>query len=142
MRQVIVVLLFALMPTLAEIGGWDDNRVSAAGLTQIDIVCVDEKVTRRAVANPTNQKVVSNENGIFLTYLCTSTQQDQKNRWRLMQSVDAGDSFEILYQEIAATKAPTLDTDQFGNLYLCRPDYSTRGPNSQQSGVVLPILKF
>ena len=101
------------------------------GLTPIETVCVDNAVTRRAVANPTNQKVVSNDNGIFLTYLCTSTKQDQRNRWRLMRSTDGGKTFKVLYEEVSATKAPTLETDERNNLYLCRPDFSTRGKDPQ-----------
>jgi len=76
-----------------------------------------------------NQKVVENSFGIFMTYLDTEyTGQYGANwgnlhLWKLLRSVDGGKTFKTVFQSTNYTKAPTLETDEYGNLYLFASNY-------------------
>lgn len=48
-----------------------DKPASSPGLTNIDVTCIDDDATGYATFNSHNQKVVQNENGIFMTHIRT-----------------------------------------------------------------------
>jgi len=60
-----------------------------------------------------NQKVVSNENGIFLTYVSTTSH-------RLSRSTDGGQTFSTVY-DITTNASPAIETDEDNNIYLSFP---------------------
>lgn len=84
-----------------------------------------------------NQKVVENRFGIFLTYLdkvrpvagrCLhfpwAPCYDSPYLWKLMRSADSGRTFGTIYEATADTRAPTIESDASGNLYLFTTEYA------------------
>lgn len=75
-----------------------------------------------------NQRVVKNSYGIFLTYLKThfdgGSGGTSINEWMLKRSVDGGDTFETAFRNYytgsqqVLGKAPEIVTDDHGNIYL------------------------
>jgi hypothetical protein len=84
---------------------------------------VDGAATPYATFQSHNQKVVANEHGIFLTYIRTRNEAYDAQTWRLMRSTDGGASFQTVYEEVAGTNPPALETDHAGNLYAMRQNY-------------------
>ena len=72
-----------------------------------------------------NQKIVSNAGGIFMTYLREDNEKDpaKPNVWRLMRSSDGGKTFSVVYEGRNNCRAPCVETDRRGNLYLAHPEY-------------------
>ena len=86
----------------------------------IDVVDVGEGWTFQSH----NQKVVANDNGIFLT------SESAYDHWSLWRSTDGGKSFVTIYrlpgfQGIDQSPCPTLETDEHNDLYVSHPFYST-----------------
>jgi len=75
-----------------------------------------------------NQKVVSNANGIFMTYLKEDNEKDpgKPNVWRLMRSVDKGKTFSTIYKGRNNGRAPCIETDRLANIYLAHPEYGSK----------------
>ncbi|MFC5650538.1 hypothetical protein ACFPYJ_15685 [Paenibacillus solisilvae] len=92
-------------------------------MKNIDVICFDENATPFATFQSHNQKVISNENGIFLTYLLTRNELYTEQKWRLLWSKDNGNSFEVLYESVDATNPAPLETDEDNNVYLVYPDF-------------------
>ncbi len=69
-----------------------------------------------------NQKIVSNQHGIFLTYLYQTDNRDsstERSTWRLARSTDAGITFKTIYEvKDVASRAPVIETDATGNIYI------------------------
>ena len=97
--------------------------VCAMGLTDVELVCVDEEATHYGTFQSHNQKVVSNQNGILMTHIRTRNQEYTAQQWRLSRSADGGRTFTTVHEETNATNPPVLETDEAGNLYLARPDF-------------------
>ncbi len=96
-------------------------------LRDIEIVCVDEDAFGYATFQSHNQKVVSNRNGIFMTYLKKRHNQAYTSQtWRLARSVDGGRTFSVLFEATDPTNPPVLETDEVDNIYLARPDFVDR----------------
>ncbi len=72
-----------------------------------------------------NQKVVANDNGIFVSYLHTSPNVTP-NIWRLARSTDDGRTFTTIYEAQDFTRAPALETDENNNIYLAHPSWNTQ----------------
>jgi hypothetical protein len=72
-----------------------------------------------------NQKVVANSNGIFTVYSHTSSDTSPGNAWRLARSVDGGRTFSTVFEGLAFSRPPTLETDENGNVYVTLLDYQT-----------------
>lgn len=103
----------------------------------IELTRITDRAPQYATFQSHNQKVVENRYGIFLTYLdkvkpiagrCPVNQKppcyDSPYLWKLMRSTDSGRTFSTVYEDSADTRAPTLETDSSGNLYLFVSDYS------------------
>jgi len=96
------------------------DRCNAIQLTRVDTA-----QTGYATFQSHNQKVVANANGIFMTYLHTGGDGIAPATWRLAWSRDGGGSFQTLYQTASMqTKAPAIETDSNGNLYLAHADWN------------------
>ncbi|MBN1351870.1 BNR-4 repeat-containing protein, partial [candidate division KSB1 bacterium] len=93
------------------------------GLTQIELTLVDSAATGYATFQSHNQKIVSNENGIFMTHIRSRNEPYTAQQWRLSRSVDNGESFQTIYEATHATNPPVLETDEQNNIYLVRPDF-------------------
>lgn len=67
-----------------------------------------------------NQKVVQNAYGIFAVYADSATTDpyETRQRWTLLRSVNGGQSFQVVARGANSVRTPTLETDEFGNLYL------------------------
>jgi hypothetical protein len=72
-----------------------------------------------------NQKVVWNDNGIFLSYLWEFDMETWGGRWRLLRSTDGGESFSIIYTSPpTGSNAPCMETDPDGNILLVCTNYT------------------
>jgi len=100
----------------------------AHGAAGVDVTCVDDKACGYGTFQSHNQKVVSNANGIFMTYLREDNEKDpaKPNVWRLMRSVDGGKTFSVVYEGRNNGRAPCIETDRRGNLYVAHPEYGSR----------------
>jgi hypothetical protein len=63
-----------------------------------------------------------------MTYLKEDNEKDpaKPNVWRLMRSVDKGRTFSVVYEGRNNGRAPCIETDLAGNLYLAHPEYGSR----------------
>ena len=93
---------------------------------RIELTCVDDETIGYATFQSHNQKVVSNRHGIFLTHLRTRNEAYTAQTWRLSRSTDGGQSFATVYEATHATNPPVTETDDLGNVYLVRVDFSDR----------------
>jgi len=107
---------------------------TARGTGTVEVVCVDDQACGYGTFQSHNQKVVSNANGIFLTYLREDNEKepDKPNVWRLMRSVDGGKTFSVVYEGRNGCRAPCIETDRRGNLYLSHPEYGTRDKRKKE----------
>lgn len=92
-------------------------------MVPIALTLVDDQAIAFATFQSHNQKVVSNQAGIFVTYVHKSNHDYTSQLWRLAHSVDGGKSFRTIYEATHATSAPALETDSLGTLYLAHPDF-------------------
>lgn len=72
-----------------------------------------------------NQKVVETAAGVFMTYLADPGDEGG-SIWRLARSTDEGATFATVYEGRALDKAPTLEADAQGMLYVVQPDKANR----------------
>ncbi len=94
----------------------------AWALETIQQVVVDSSIsTIYGTFQSHNQKVVQNDNGIFMTYVDTF----DPSLWRLMRSTDGGASFSTVYEATHYTSPPAVETDAAGNVYLTHPDWTS-----------------
>ncbi len=95
-------------------------------LTQVDVNC-----TYYATFQSHNQKVVQNDNGIFMTYLMDYDDSPPwPGRWRLVRSTDGGSTFESLYTSPqVGSKTACIETDEDNNiLAVCSDETDDRRP--------------
>jgi len=92
----------------------------------IELTCVDNEAIGYATFQSHNQKVVSNQHGIFVTHLRTRNQAYTAQTWRLSRSTDGGQRFSTIHEETHATNPPVIESDGEGNVYLVRVDFSDR----------------
>ncbi len=115
-----------------------------AGACPVSLAPLPIEMTRIASEAPLyatfqshNQKVVETRFGIFLTYLdkvktipgrCPHFPQppcyDSPYLWKLVRSTDSGRTFSTVYEATADTRAPTVESDQAGDLYLFSTEYA------------------
>ena len=93
-----------------------------AGLTRIELTCIDPTATGYGTFQSHNQKVVENANGIFMTHLRSRNEAYTAQQWRLSRSKDGGKTFTTIFEATDPTNPPVLETDSRANLYLARPD--------------------
>jgi len=89
----------------------------------VSLTVVDSQATGYATFQSHNQKVVSNQHGLFMTHIRTRNAAYTKQTWRLSRSIDGGKTFSTLQQEVIGTNPPALETDVYGDLYLMRQNY-------------------
>jgi hypothetical protein len=58
-----------------------------------------------------------------MAYVRTRNEAYTAQQWRLVQSVDEGQTWTTLHEETSATNPPVIETDAEDNLYLVRPDF-------------------
>jgi hypothetical protein len=90
------------------------SRICAAPLPLPLLPITPASDTLYATFGSYQQRVVSNRYGIFFTYKIS----DQSGEWHLKRSVDDGKTFTTVYKAINNDKAPPLETDSNGNLYM------------------------
>jgi hypothetical protein len=106
-----------------------DTRADAG--PEIRLTRVDSNCTYYATFQSHNQKVVQNENGIFMTYLVDYEDvAPWPGYWKLLRSTDGGESFEVLYTSPkVGSKAPCIETDEDNNiLALCSDETQRNSP--------------
>ena len=91
---------------------------SASGQTiyNINISLVDSNIMLGTAATHTQMvnKVISNDHGIFASY---TTMTELPQEWRLAQSTDGGQTFNVVYSEFIYTNPPPLCTDVNNTIY-------------------------
>ena len=93
------------------------------GLAPIELTLVDDHAIAYGTFQSHNQKVVSNDHGIFMTHIRQANKEYTAQTWRLSRSTDGGKSFVTLYQATNATSSPALETDERGTIFAARPDF-------------------
>ena len=98
-------------------------------LKVVEVTVVDPNGTGYGTFQSHNQKIVSNANGIFITYLHYFDKEtdEQKNIWHLARSTDRGKTFETIYEGVHPTRAPAIETDAQNNIYLSHSSYNSPG---------------
>jgi outer membrane protein assembly factor BamB len=97
----------------------------------IQLTRVDSNCTYYATFQSHNQKVVQNENGIFMTYLVDYEDvAPWPGYWKLLRSTDGGESFEVVYTSpMVGSKAACIETDEDNNiLALCSDETQRESP--------------
>jgi hypothetical protein len=92
-------------------------------LLPIELTLVDDHAIAFGTFQSHNQKIVSNDNGIFMTHVRQANKEYTAQTWRLSRSTDGGKSFTTVYEAINATSSPALETDERGAVFAARPDY-------------------
>jgi hypothetical protein len=102
-------------------------------LQPITFTPIDASATPGATMISSNQKVVSNQYGIFVVYLKASVDLAQ-TQWILKRSVDGGASFTVIDASpavgspgVESTNVPLLESDSFGNIYMIRSTNAVNG---------------
>jgi len=122
----VVILFTALIINLSLINK-KQNISKKAAITNnslFEITAVDPSAAAYGTFQSHNQKVVSNQNGIFMTYLKSDGVKQNLNPsiWRLMRSIDGGKTFSMIYESTNPTNPPVLETDKNNIIYLSHPD--------------------
>jgi dienelactone hydrolase len=96
----------------------------------IETTLVDPNASYYGTFQSHNQKVVATPDGIFMTYsrnrVPSAAADAETCLWRLVRSTDGGQSFQTAYESINGTRAPVLETDEAGNLYMAHPDWNDK----------------
>ncbi|MSR59070.1 MAG: hypothetical protein EXS05_15740 [Planctomycetaceae bacterium] len=95
----------------------------AQGLVPIELTLVDDHAIAFGTFQSHNQKIVSNDNGIFMTHIRQANKEYTAQTWRLSHSTDGGKSFATLYEATNATSGPALETGENGAVFAARPDF-------------------
>ena len=109
-----------------EIGTESNLSTGDFELTRIDFNC-----TYYATFQSHNQKVIQNDNGIFLTYLVDyEDEAPWPGNWSLLRSIDGGKSFQTIYRSpTVGSKTACLETDEDNNiLALCSDESDPKYP--------------
>jgi hypothetical protein len=104
--------------------------VDGMNIGVIETTLVDSGATFYGTFQSHNQKVVATPDGIFVTYSRNREPVDPAKpelevaRWRLARSKDGGKTFQTILEATHGTRAPALESDEAGNLYMTHPDWS------------------
>ncbi len=113
------IRLEMLVPAMIAIG----VSVAATALDSVNLTLVDPDATGYGTFQSHNARVVSNNHGIFLTYLHWYVDPDCT--WRMDRSTDGGTSFQTIYQRDqhdTSHTPPAIETDEDDNVYLAFAD--------------------
>ncbi len=103
-----------------------------APIESVEINTLESGVAAYATFQSHNQKIVTTENGLFLTYIDKQDYgvevqpgvfEDQM-AWRLLKSTNNGDSFEQVFEATHATMVPVLEVDSEGYIYLMHSNWN------------------
>jgi len=103
---------------------------SGANLGVIETTLVDANADFYRTFQSHNQKVIATPDGIFMTYSRHRVPVDHARpeaeaaQWRLVRSTDHGKSFQTVIEATHGTRAPVLESDEAGNLYMTHPDWN------------------
>ena len=89
---------------------------------EIELTLVDDEAIPAATFQSHNQKVLSNQHGIFMTHLRSRNASFTSQAWRLSRSADGGRTFSTVHEDVDATGCPVIETDAAGNVYLIHAD--------------------
>ena len=109
-----VYLTLSLVSSVLLAGCYDNRAVD---YIDIPTTMLEPDAAMRTTGQSYNQSVVSNDNGIFLTYKVDENATYYATYY-LLRSTDGGQTFTQLYTERAMTITPTLETDADNNVYL------------------------
>jgi hypothetical protein len=106
----------------------EPQRTETLGL--IETTLVDSNASWYGTFQSHNQKVVATSDGIFMTYsrtrVASGSDEEESCLWRLVRSVDGGKTFQTAYESTNGTRAPVLEADKGGNLYMAHPDWNDK----------------
>ncbi len=108
------------------VGLWLVLSANAAVPQTVDLTVIANVNNTIATSNSYSNRFVSNDNGIFFTYLhetYSPIDAPWTGLWRLMQSTDGGNTFNSIYESAHGSPPPVMETDQNNNLYLSHPDW-------------------
>ncbi|MBI3864199.1 MAG: prolyl oligopeptidase family serine peptidase [Planctomycetia bacterium] len=111
-------VLRAAKGKIGELPGTAGPRIAP-----IELTLVDDHAIGYGTFQSHNQKVVSNDHGIFMTHIRQANKEYTAQTWRLSRSTDGGKSFATVYEATNATSSPALETDEQGTVFALRPDY-------------------
>lgn len=123
-----VTLMATLHQTLVRAEMPKPNRVGKIGI--IETTLVDSGADFYGTFQSHNQKVVATPDGIFMTYSRHRVPVDpakpemEAAQWRLVHSTDGGKTFRTVFESTNGTRAPVLECDKTGNLYMTHPDWN------------------
>ena len=104
------------------------GSVLAGGIGVIETTLVDSNASYYGTFQSHNQKVVATPDGIFLTYSrrrVPSVPPDvEACSWRLVRSTNGGKTFQSVCESTNGTRAPVLESDEAGHLYMAHPDWN------------------
>jgi hypothetical protein len=89
----------------------------------VERTVLDAKATGYATFQSHNQKVVSNQHGIFTAHIRTRNDAYTAQTWRISRSTDGGRTFVTIHEDTHATNPPVLENDAAGNVYAMRVDF-------------------
>jgi len=116
------------------------NAPAAGGVRKIELTGRKGGVQGGIPFQSHNQKVVQNDNGIFITH----GRREAPTGFQLQRSTDGGKTFKTVYAEQIPVNAPTLDTDADSNLYLLFPDSAKRKTRflkfAASNGYTAPVI--
>lgn len=115
MRNHIFTLLALLMGSIQI--AWSEFP------SRIEITLVDDHATSYATFQSHNQKIIQNPHGIFMGYIRSRNEPYTAQNWRLIRSVDGGQTFDVILDATDATNPPVLETDSNGNVFMIRQDF-------------------
>jgi len=102
-------------------------------LVPVEVVKVADHTPAYSTFQSHNQKLAENEHGIFMTYLHEAYANGLDPAygdtflWKLVRSTDMGESFTTVFEDMRVTKAPAVETDEEGNVYVMATDLSPAG---------------
>jgi uncharacterized repeat protein (TIGR01451 family) len=80
---------------------------------------VDDVPTGYGTFSSHNQKLVQNAYGLFMTYSYAADNDTSGNEtWRLARSLDGGKTWATIWRGMTVTRAPILETDAHGSIYI------------------------
>lgn len=121
-RLLLPATLILSVIMISGVSGFTDS--TQAGLTGLEVTCVDDQATGLGTFQSTNQKVVANRHGIFMTHLRSRNEAFTAQTWRLSRSTDSGCTFQTIYESTDGTNPPCVETDEEGNIHLVRLDFN------------------
>lgn len=117
---VFTILRIPAAPAGDVVSSTPANASTRPAIRTIELTCLDEQATGYGTFQSHNQKVLSNDAGIFTTHVHSRNEPYTAQLWRLSRSTDGGKAFSTLFESTDATHPPVIETDEQSNIYLAR----------------------